>query len=1226
MSLLQYKHQPVVIFISQKQHTCILWVSVKSFVKMAEIVLSSFLQVLFDKLASSKLEEYGLWLVAQEELENLESSLSTIAAVLEDAEELQVKDKAVQNWLMKLKDAVYDADAVVDEFATKALQQKVKSQNHTNQWRFSLLQIPNSVALHMKMAYMIKDINKRLNAIALERVNFHFREGTRDVEKEDDEWRQTHSFVIESEVFGREKDKAEIVDMLIGRGNGEDLSVIPIVGMGGIGKTTLAQLAFNDEQVKGSFKLRMWVCVSEDFDVQRLTKAIIEAATRERCDLLGMDLLQTCLRERLAGEKFLLVLDDVWSEDYEKWDRLRTLLRGGAKGSKIIVTSRSTRVAAVMGSLPTCYLARLSDDDCWNLFRKRAFGNGGAEETPSMVAIGKEIVNKCGGVPLAIKTLGSLMHSRREEQEWLYVKDNELWKLPQEREGILPALRISYNHLPPYLKRCFAYCAVFPKDYDINKERLIQMWIAEGLVEPSDADEQLESVGNNYFYYLLWRSFFQVAGEDEDGSIVSCKIHDLMHDLAQFVAGVECSTIEAGSRQIIPKRTRHISLICNTRKLEFPKCLYKAKNLHTFLALTERQEAVQVPQTLFSTFKQLHVLILSGAEMKHLPNSIGKLIHLRFLDLSHTDIEALPKSLSSLVNLHTLNLSYCFELQELPKTTSNLICLRHIIIDHCHSLSKMPPRIGKLTSLQTLSQFIVGKERGCRLEELKLLNLKGELAIKSLENVTYRREAMQANLQHKHNLSLLKLSWEHDYIGRYAVDVCETVLEALKPHENLKKFHLKRYMGTRFPTWMMDAILTKLVEIKLKNCKNCELLPPLGQLPVLKYLYITGMDAVTCIDKEFYGNGATKGFPFLKHLEICDMPNLEEWLNFDEGEVLVHIKKLVVKGCPKLRSMPHSLPSLEELELRDSNEMLLSALPSLTSLTSLRICEFSEVSSLQGEVENLTNLKSIHIELCDNLVSLPWGLSNLTCLEFLGIWGCPLLTSLPEIKGLVSLRELSILNCMALSSLAGLQHLTALEKLNIEGCPDLVHFPQEGTQNLNALRSLRMSHCPCFTSLPVGLQYITTLKDLHILDFPSLQTLPDWIENFQSLRELSVWSCPNITSLPNAMQQLTSLEYLSIWQCPNLEQRCEREEGEDWHKIEHIPEIDVKGQSITIEQQKAVNETGKGMHLQRLVHGAKKTRTAMVDSVKAAQASFLQNAKKMKLAITGPMTTEARDH
>lgn len=475
--------------------------------------------------------------------------------------------------------------------------------------------------------------------------------------------------MIESEVFGRENDKADIIDKLIEWNNGDDLSVIPIVGMGGIGKTTIAQLSFNDAEVKDSFKLRMWVCVSEDFDVRKLTKAIIEAATKKTCDPLAMDFLQAQIRETLAGEKFLLVLDDVWSEDYDKWDRLRTLLRGAAKGSKMIVTSRS---ATIMGSLPTCFLSRLSDDDCWTLFAKRAFGNGGAEESPSVVAIGKEIV----------KTLGSLMHSRRQEQEWLYVKDNELWRMPQERD-ILPALRISYNHLPSYLKRCFTCCAVFPKDFDINKERLIQMWIAEGLVGTSDRGRQPEDIGNDYFNYLLWRSFFQDAGKDDDGNIISCKIHDLMHDLAQFVSGFERSILQADSEQVIPKGIRHLSLVCSKMIRTVPKGLYKAENLHSLLMLSETRGAVQIPRTLISTFKRLRVLIFSRTNITILPNSIGKLMHLRFLDSSYTDIEGLPESISSLMNLQTLNLSRCSELQELPKNTRNLISLRHITIDHC---------------------------------------------------------------------------------------------------------------------------------------------------------------------------------------------------------------------------------------------------------------------------------------------------------------------------------------------------------------------------------------------------------------------------------------------------------------------------------------------------------------------------------------------------------------
>lgn len=254
----------------------------------------------------------------------------------------------------------------------------------------------------------------------------------------------------------------------------------------------------------------------------------------------------------------------------------------------------------------------------------------------------------------------------------------------------------------------------------------------------------------------------------------------------------------------------------------------------------------------------------------------------------------------------------------------------------------MPPGIGKLTSLQTLSKFFVGKEIGCKLEELKLLNLRGELAIKNLENVRYAREASEAKLHQKHYLSSLELSWENDHFCSYSVEHFEKVLESLKPPKSLKRLCLKRYMGVKFPTWMMDALLKNVAQIKLKSCKRCELLPLLRQMPLLKVLHIRGMDSVTCIGSEFYGNGASKGFPSLKHFEIHDFPNLEEWQNFDEGQALPCIRKLVVNGCPKLRSMPHNLLSLDELELRDSKDMLLMALSSLTSVTTLRVCEFSQ--------------------------------------------------------------------------------------------------------------------------------------------------------------------------------------------------------------------------------------------------------------------------------------------
>ncbi|RLN25585.1 hypothetical protein C2845_PM07G05430 [Panicum miliaceum] len=210
----------------------------------------------------------------------------------------------------------------------------------------------------------------------------------------------------------------------------------------------------------------------------------IVSATKEKCDLDNLDAVASFLSRTFTGMKYLLVLDDVWSENQEEWEKLRMLLKEGKRGSKIIVTTRSQKVAMMVGTVPPFVLKGLSDDDCWELFRCKAFEEGEEDLHPKLVNVGIEIVQKCGGVPLAAKALGSMLRFNKIEQSWVAVKDSEIWQMEKE-ETILPSLKLSYDQMPPGRKQCFAYCSVFPRNHETDRDKLIQQWFALGFVEPA---------------------------------------------------------------------------------------------------------------------------------------------------------------------------------------------------------------------------------------------------------------------------------------------------------------------------------------------------------------------------------------------------------------------------------------------------------------------------------------------------------------------------------------------------------------------------------------------------------------------------------------------------------------------------------------------------------------------------------------------------------------------
>ncbi|KAA3476589.1 disease resistance protein RGA2-like [Gossypium australe] len=1145
---------------------------------MADVIVSPLLQVVFEKLANPLINEIANRLGLKKEVKKLQRILFIIQAVLADAEEQQLTNKALTIWLTELKEVAYEMEDLLDEFSLQSIQFRDHSTIAQQVRSFipSLVKAADCIDLLPRL----KQIKETLQVLAEEMSSFNL--SNKGMRKRG--VRQTGSFIVESEVFGREKDKVRVIEELLSSNNGSsmgDVSVVSIVGLGGIGKTTLAQLVYNNPIVVSYFDLKIWVCVNDDFDVGKIMVSIIESVSKSRCDVLGMDVLQLRLQELLLGKRYLLVLDDVWNEDDGEWENLWMSLRNGVEGSRVVVTTRNKKVALIMESVYTHQLEGLSDDDCWGLFKQRAFGSNGKEHH-NLFPIGKQIVKKCGGVPLAAKTLGSLMRFKRNEREWLIVQESDLWDVSQTENGILPALRLSYSHLPSHLKACFAYCAIFPRNYIIKREKLIQLWIAAGVIQSPEGRRSLEYLGNEYFEDLVWMFFFQDVQRSGSGYITDCKMHDLIHDLAQSIVGHEFKRLEHDNMTEDLSEVRHSTVVCNFNLYTVPEALYAAKKLRSLLLLLPKSDLGEVPSEIFSSFRHLRVLDLSGSGIKKLHDSISSTIFLRYLDISNTHIENLPEGICNLRNLQVLNLSNCYNLTALPCDIVKLYKLRHLMIDGCERLITMPPWIGKLEYLRTLHTFIVGNGEGQHLNQLQNLNLGGELNIRQLQNVRDATEAMEANLIGKRNLQSLSLCWESDVNSLndgISNDDWLEVLNNLQPHQFLEKLSIRGYQGIYLPRWM-TVQKPNIIELRLISCHRCKYLPLLGQLPLLKVLYLQGMEAVKNIGAEFYGESMGRPFPSLEVLTLIDFPSLEFWWGFNRREEFPSLVKLTIKKCSKLQNMPW-MPLLQHLELHSCNEMVLRSASNLTSLCTLVVGDFVEhliflekllqnnpllmslkitscpkLNSIPPSLGILTSLKSLAICWCEELHSLPRGLQNLTSLEYLEIIECPSLVSLPkDIQGLRSLRSLSIEMCSNLKSLpTELQFLTALEHLTIMYCPNLASLP-DSFQHLSSLKSLSILNCPELNCLPNGLQYVSSMQNLEIRSCPGLLALPEWIAELPSLRSLALSDCHNLSSLPSGLQSVGSLQHLSILECPALEERCRKDIGEDWPKISHVAHV-----------------------------------------------------------------------
>ncbi|KAL0920595.1 hypothetical protein M5K25_009740 [Dendrobium thyrsiflorum] len=851
----------------------------------------------------------------KEELERLQKNHPKIQAVVrfassQDRQHIRDQNPALNGWLWQLRDVIDEADDVLDDLEYMNLENQLTKNKMKRKVRFIMKSINKRLVKIGKRALKIDPNLKRLEEVVqkLDKVSadvdifLHLVNDSRQERQEQQlelyRARETASNPT-YDFIGRGKEKEFVMKWLRKTSNEyqntlyNNISLLSIVGQGGMGKTTLLQQVYKDEMTKVEFDLKMWICVSNDSDANSVVAHMLESLKKERPCLKTLDVLQETLESMVKSKKFLLVLDDIWEKDEQhdedKWRKVLVALNSGKLGSKIVVTTRMESVALMISKFiknnEMLKLEGLKYDECLLLFNRHAFESEEIRNAHhNLSCFAKKIVRKISGSPLAARVIGGSLRSYLDESHWERVSKYDMGS----QNGILDVLKLTYTSLPEVLQNCLSFCCTFPQDYEFDKDDLVRMWIALGFIqlknirEPENIPENaMKYEGERYFDILVKKSLFD---EFHDKYKTYYKLHDLLHEMIRSVSIQECFSIVGDEELFLRKPETIRYLFVETRNLVVLKEIEKCKKLHSLIVCNfmSNEEFVVVLAKICTTLTSIRLMCINAPFLCKIPEEIMYLRHLRYLKINEARITRLPTSLSKLYHLQFMIYDEAFKSQQvhdiLPREMNNLPNLHYL---------KLPfswmHEIGKLNSLKGLDGFYIKNESGYRIEELEHMNELNLLAINLLENVRDARDARCAKLCNKKNLKDLSLAWcdnrcistdngQNHLVSNAVVSLHENVLDNLKPPSSLEKLKINSYLGAKSTIWMNQVLYIE-------------------KLNALKDWFAGGAEEYECF------------FPCLTKMYLKDCPKLQELPVLPSKLEKLEIDNIGWKGCYWLQGM-----------------------------------------------------------------------------------------------------------------------------------------------------------------------------------------------------------------------------------------------------------------------------------------------------------------------------------